>query len=535
MEKNTIIAIVLSIAVLVGYQYVFKDSTPPPAEQKKEAAQAPEKKSAEAAKPAEGKKEQLEKSARKSGERPTAPEKTITAENDLYKITLSSYGATVRQIQLKQYKDNDGKPLVLKGDTLVPALALGFDEGIQLAQAPFTVTGTDSKLTEDNKSSKLVFEYRSGDVNIIRTLIFNYGDYAISVEDRVKGKEAYFITLGRDFGIFNKDDTNHHGPVILIDTDRKEFTVKDVKDTKSFKGGVKWIAQEDKYFASFLVPKGNLEEARAWQHNGEALVGLKMKSGDNSYVLYAGPKEYNILEKYKTGMEHVIDFGFFSIISRPLFWFLKWLNGFFNNFGISIIVLTIVTRIPFIPIINKGSRSMKKMQEMQPRIAELKEHYKNDPKKMQQEMMGLYKKHKINPVGGCLPMVLQIPFFFALYSILSVAIELRQAPFMLWITDLSAPDTLFGHIPAMVPLLGGTALGLLPLVMGATTFIQQKMTPATGDPKQQKIMMMLPLVFTFMFLNFASGLVLFWLINNLLSIIQQFYINKTTTVAQEES
>jgi YidC/Oxa1 family membrane protein insertase len=171
---------------------------------------------------------------------------------------------------------------------------------------------------------------------------------------------------------------------------------------------------------------------------------------------------------------------------------------------------------------------------MQPRIAELKEHYKNDPKKMQQEMMGLYKKHKINPVGGCLPMVLQIPFFFALFSILSTAIELRQAPFMLWITDLSAPDTLFGHIPDIVPLLGGTALGLLPLVMGATTFIQQKMTPATGDPKQQRIMMMLPIIFTFMFLNFASGLVLFWLISNLLGIIQQFYINKTTVV-QEES
>jgi YidC/Oxa1 family membrane protein insertase len=534
MEKNTIIAIVLSIAVLVGYQYLFKENTPPPAEQKKEAAQAPGKTSAETAKPAAVKKEQPEKTLRKTGERPAAPEKTITVENDLYKIILSSYGATVRQVELKHYKDNNGKTLVLKGDSVMPALSIGFDESLQLAQAPFTVTGTDSKLTADNKSSKLVFEYRSGDVNVVRTMTFNYGDYAVSVEDRVKGRETYFIALGRDFGVFNKDDSSHHGPVILKDTDRKEFTAKDVKETKSFREGVKWIAQEDKYFASFLVPKGNLEEARAWQHNGDALAGLKMKSGDNSYLFYAGPKEYDILEKYKSGMEHVIDFGFFSIISRPLFWFLKWLNGFFNNFGISIIVLTIVTKIPFIPIINKGSRSMKKMQEMQPRIAELKEHYKNDPKRMQQEMMGLYKKHKINPVGGCLPMLLQIPFFFALFSILSTAIELRQAPFMLWITDLSAPDTLFGHIPDIVPFLGGTALGLLPLVMGATTFIQQKMTPATGDPKQQKIMMMLPLVFTFMFLNFASGLVLFWLISNLLGIIQQFYINKTS-VAPEES
>jgi YidC/Oxa1 family membrane protein insertase len=169
---------------------------------------------------------------------------------------------------------------------------------------------------------------------------------------------------------------------------------------------------------------------------------------------------------------------------------------------------------------------MKKMQELQPRIAEVREKYKKDPQKMQKEMMDLYKKYKVNPVSGCLPMILQIPVFFALYKILLIAIELRGAPFMLWIKDLSAPDTLFGHMPSWLPLIGGFAVGPLPILMGATMLIQQKMTPTTMDPAQNKMMMFMPIIFTFMFLNFASGLVLYWLMNNVLSIAQQFYVNR---------
>jgi len=166
------------------------------------------------------------------------------------------------------------------------------------------------------------------------------------------------------------------------------------------------------------------------------------------------------------------------------------------------------------------------MQEIQPRMAEIKEKYKKDPQRMQKEMMGIYKTHKVNPVGGCLPILLQIPVFFALYKILLIAIELRAAPFMLWIQDLSAPDTLFGHIPAAIPLIGGFAVGPLPIVMGITMVIQQKMTPTSLDPTQNKMMMLMPIIFTFLFLNFASGLVLYWLINNIFSIAQQFYTNK---------
>jgi YidC/Oxa1 family membrane protein insertase len=522
MDKKTLIAIVLSIMVLIGFQYFVKDATPPPAAEKKDVSKAVEKASAEKAGPASVKAQSAAKAAR------TTPEKTITVENDLYRAVLSSKGAVVRQVELKHYNDAKGKPIVLKSDEALPTLAMGSDEGLQFAAAVFDVRGTDITLNDSKKSADLVFEYKSGDVSIKRTFSFSNGDYAITLRDEVKGPGSYFVTIGKNFGIHDKENADHFGPVVLKDTDRTTIVGKDVKEAiKTYKDNIKWIAQEDKYFASFIVPKGNVEEARAWGKDNDAFIGLKMKSGDNSYIFYAGPKAFDVLEKYQLGMEHVIDFGFFSIIARPLFWLLKWINGMVNNFGYAIIIFTIITRIPFIPLINKGQRSMKKMSDMQPRIAEIREKYKSDPQRVQKEMMELYKKHKINPVGGCLPMLLQIPFFFALFSILSTAIELRHAPFIFWIKDLAGPDNLFGLMLGL-PFI----IGPLPLLMGATMFIQQKMTPAAGDPKQQKIMMFLPLIFTFMFLNFASGLVLFWLVNNVLSIVQQFYINKQTTAQQ---
>lgn len=219
---------------------------------------------------------------------------------------------------------------------------------------------------------------------------------------------------------------------------------------------------------------------------------------------------YEILRSYNLDLEHIIDFGFFSILARPLFWILKFFDRFTGNYGWSIILLTIIVRTPFIPLLSKSQKSMRKMQKIQPKLNELREKYKKDPQRLQKETLEMYKKHKVNPVGGCLPMLLQIPVFFALYKVLMVAIELRGAPFMLWITDLSAKDPYY----------------ILPIVMGITMVVQQKMTPTSLDPKQNRMMMLMPVVFTFMFLNFASGLVLYWLVNNLLSIIQQFFTNR---------
>lgn len=469
MEKNTLIAIVLSIFVLIGFQYFIKETTPPPPTPQQEVAKAEQK----ASENAPAKSEPVSTIPAVKTE-PKAPEKTITVETDLYKAVLSSRGATIKQLELKQYKDDRGAPIIFKTSEALAPLAIGRDEGFQFADADFSTAGSNIKLDAASKRADLVFEYNSDSILIRRTFTFNQGDYAIALKDEVRGIDSYVITIGKDFGIIEKTGAKHAGPVILKDADRIEPKIKDLSEVKVYKDGIKWIAQEDKYFTSFIVPKTQIEEAHAWARDNDAMVDLRMKSGENSYLVYAGPKEYDILEKYSEGMEHVIDFGFFSIIARPLFWFLKFLYGLFHNYGVAIILLTIITRIPFFPLISKGQKSMKKLAAIQPKMAEIREKYKNDPQRMQKEIMDLYKTNKVSPMGGCLPMLLQMPVFFALYSILSTAIELRQAPFMLWITNLAAPDTLFGHIPLGIPFFGGFALGPLPLVMGATSFIHRR-------------------------------------------------------------
>lgn len=503
MEKRTLLAIAISMAILLGYQYFFVKPvvTPPVAGGNvvKEAVKEEVKQAPPAA------------TVAGATTMTAGPEKDVVVENDLYVATLSSMGGTIKSIILKNYKEKD-QPILLKRDDTIPPFSLGVNDGFQFAHSPFLVRGGSVQLSPSVNAASIAFDYSDNGTTIRRTYTFHYGDYAIDLKDEVSGIPSYWITLGKDFGIYDKESsrTVHSGPVVLKDSDRLEFSAPKLKEAKVFKEGVRWIAQEDKYFFSSLVPKGPTEEVKVWNQSGDALTAAEFKSGENSYMLYVGPKENNLLEKYHSGLEYVIDFGFFSIIARPLFWILKLFYKISHNYGIAIIILTTVVRIPFIPLVSKGQQSMKKLQELQPRMAEIKEKYKKDPQRMQKEVMELYKKNKVNPMGGCLPMVLQIPVFFALYKVLLVSIELRSAPFMLWIHDLSAKD------PSYV----------LPIVMGITMVIQQKMTPSSMDPTQQKMMMLMPVVFTFMFLSFPSGLVLYWLTNNLLSIGQQFYTNQ---------
>jgi len=520
MDNRTVIAVVLSFLIIVGYQFLFPAQQPNVPEQK-QAVQ----KQAEETPPAAAAKPVVETTA--------ADGKEIIVENDLYKAVFTSRGGTITSWTIKQYKDKEGKHVVLlRKPGAVPSISIGTDSTFDLAQVNFSVTGSNLTLDSAHKEGTLVFEYAKDGKSVRRTYTFSAETYMVDLTDEVAGFSEYWITLGSDFGIFEQDSSMHVGPTILTGTDRKELTVKDLKEPKSFKDNLKWIAQEDKYFFSALVPATPVDEARAFMMQDTPVVAFKAKSGLNKFHLYAGPKEHDRLAALNIGLEHVIDFGFFSIIARPLFWVLKFFYKFFGNYGWAIILITIVTRIPFIPLLNKSQKSMKKLQEIQPKMNEIKEKYKNDSPRMQKEMMELYKKHKVSPLGGCLPMLLQIPVFFALYQVLLRAIELRGASFMLWIKDLSAPDTLIGHIPAMIPLVGGFALGPLPLVMGLTMFIQQKMTPSSMDPKQAKMMLMMPVIFTFMFLNFASGLVLYWLVNNILGIIQQYFVNRSLAKEQ---
>lgn len=525
MEKRALLAVALAFAVLFLYQYFVVGPQPP---QVKKQAKVEKKEVPEESKPVMPAEISIPESI-------PSKEKEIRVETELYSMVFTTGGGTIKSYEIKHYKDKEGKNVVLlKSPGLKPPLSIGSKDDFDLSGVNFSVSVSgpplaekDLILSKDNKSGSLVFKYADSGLSVKRVYKFYNDSYRIDLEDEVSGLPDYWITLGTDFGIYNNKDTSAHiGPVLLKETDRLEFNAKKLNEAQSYKEGLKWIAQEDKYFFAALVPQTGMDEAKVWKIKDSPVIAFKARPGINSFILYAGPKEYDRLKSLNVGLEHIVDFGFFSVIAVPLFWVLKLFYNFVGNYGWAIVLLTVIIRIPFIPLVNKSQKAMKKMQDIQPRMAEIREKYKKDPQRMQKETMELYKKYKVNPLGGCLPILLQIPIFFALYKILLIAIELRGAPFMLWIKDLSAPDTLFGHIPSWFPLIGGFAAGPLPILMGISTFIQQKMTPSSMDPRQAKIMLLMPIVFTFIFLNFASGLVLYWLMNNVFSIAQQFYANK---------
>jgi len=410
---------------------------------------------------------------------------------------------------------------LMRPEARVPALNIGVDNSNLTGKLGFSLPEGQKNITIKGatETASLTFLYSDANITIKRTYNF-YGDgYRIDLIDEVEGPSSYWLTLGSNFGISGSSDNGyrgHSGPVVLKDADRIELNPKKISEPKIYGDNLRWIAQEDKYFFASIVPFTAINQARIWRDNsGEIITALQLPSGKNRLLIYSGPKEHDRLKKLGVGLEHIIDFGFFSILARPLFWILKLFYRFIGNYGWAIVLLTIIVRIPFIPLINKGQKSMKKLQSLQPKMNEIRQKYKKDPQRMQKEMMELYKKYKVNPMSGCLPMLIQIPVFFALYKVLLVAIELRNAPFIFWIKDLSAKDPYY----------------VLPIVMGLTMFIQQKMTPTPMESQQQKIMQFLPLIFTFMFLNFSSGLVLYWLVSNILSIVQQFYNNRKLATA----
>lgn len=516
MEYRALVAVVLSLVVLLGYQFFFAKTTPiekplpvaemPSAQREAapgETAQFPEVGGMSA--PAEGE----------------SPQKRIRVETPLYVAELSTRGAVLTKWILKNYTDKTGAPIsLLRGAAEIKPLAVGLDPTFALGDANFMVTGSDLRLGQGDRDGKLVFSYSSSEIKILRTMVFHSDSYRVDVEDRVESAGEYWVTLGANFGLTGLGSTYaHEGPVYLQGTSREEFKAGKLKEPEEIvPADLKWIACEDNYFFSALVPAVNPSAVRVAAVGGEGLISFRMQEGANSYVLYAGPKDIDQLKALKMNLEHVVDFGFFSILARPLFWMLKHIHAVIGNYGWSIILLTIILRIPFIPLLNKGQKSMKKLQELQPKMNEIRERFKKDPQKMQKEMMELYRKYKVNPMGGCLPMLLQIPFFFALYKVLLIAIELRDAPFMLWIHDLSAKDPYY----------------VLPILMGITMLVQQKMTPTSADPTQRKIMLFMPIIFTVMFLNFSSGLVLYWLVGNILSIVQQIFVNISAKREREQ-
>ena len=552
------LAIILSFLILIGYQYFFVKPLPP------QPKQAVEQKNAQT--PAAGKAKSADRPARQ--ETPPAPQpapavtaavkadptaRAITVDTPLYTAVLNEQGGGISSFVLKKYrtemKEGSGNMELVTPGLPVNELptSLVIDSSGRGVLPLFRADQDKVSLKPGNGQAVLTLRADlAGGLQVTRTVTFHADSYLIEQQVDIKNSgtasRSLTLALAMENAPFSHNSASSRylfrGPAAYVDGKLVQIKPKKLADgPRILQGDVRWAGYMDNYFIMAMVPpdqgRFQVTVSQAGPERIRTLVSSPAVSLDSGKTLayrfssYFGPKKLTILKAVDHDLAESVNFGWFDILAKPMLWLLNFFYAFIGNYGIAIILLTVLIKLIFWPITQKGMRSMKNMQKLQPKVAKLKEKYKDDPTRMNQEMMALYKTYKVNPVGGCLPMFIQIPFFFALYRVLMAAIELRHAPFMLWINDLSAPDRLM--IGFDIPYIHG--IPVLTLLMGLSMYLQQKMTPTTADPTQARIMQFLPVVFTFMFINFASGLVLYWFVNNLLSILQQYLINRQQKTA----
>jgi YidC/Oxa1 family membrane protein insertase len=569
METRTILAVVLSIAVFLVFTLLGQHYAPkPPAEAPQTAEQAQpaeQAKTAPAAGPtAPSPVAQPQASVPVVPARPSGPARDVVVETDLYRAVFSEQGAGLKSFQLKKYRQSlpietiskfhlgpvsfelqrfkDHGHATAKLKEMVTAapnqpLPLSFSwEGRNLSVTPGLVyhASVPSLTLKGDQTADLVFKGVTPEGLVVtRSYSFTGNSYVFRLYSTVAnhGSQNLEGKIGLDLAGASVGEAHEaQGLAILVNDKLEEFASGKLKEPKVFADKVKWIGLNELYFLAAAAPaKAPETQATLLETPPNQLFGslnLPAKINPNQevpalYNFYFGPKNINDLKAANLSLDRAVHFGWFDLLARPALRFLIWLNGYVHNYGWSLIILTILLRLVFWYPNHKSFQSMKVMQKIQPRVAEIREKYKDDREGMNKELMNLYRTFKVNPLGGCLPMVLQLPVFLALYNMLGSSIELRHASFIptlpftniVWLADLSAKD----------PLL------ITPIIMGASMFVQQKMSPSPGDPAQAKMMMFLPLIFTFLFLNFASGLVIYWLVNNVLAIMQQYFTNKYIT------
>ena len=542
MDKRALIAVVLSLVILVVYQEVIlRHWYPAPPHPDAGAPVAPEdqgRRQPDAAPaPEVGTPETIE---------PTAPEvaaadaRHITVDTDHYTARFTTAGARLESLRLKQYRtsvDPNSPPQ----EAIVPGQGRAFPFGVDLRGgrtlsdrgAAYSITGGDLTLRGDQTGS-LSFTWRGEGGTVTKRFSFR-GDryhFQFAVEARDVGRE--FQEVGVDWNKTVEAQPEPGSEIIFDRTiylDGRKFHEEwfdSLTDGKVVTGQIGWAGYAGKHFVAAMIPAA-AENQRLWlklrDHTVQAQLLFPLSDGASTQTLdvYVGPKDFDVLGEVGHNLSRAVNLGWFEFIAVPLLHLLEFGYRFTGNYGVSIILLTMLIKVLFIPLTHRSFQSMREMQKLQPQMAHIREKYKDDSETMNREIMELYKRHKVNPLGGCLPMVLQIPVFIGLYNALLNSVEMRHAPFMWWIADLSAPDRL-GDL--QLPFVQGAGIPVLTLVMGASMFVQQWMTPAAGDPAQQRVMMIMPVMFTFMFVNFPSGLVLYWLVNNVLTIAQQVYMNR---------
>jgi YidC/Oxa1 family membrane protein insertase len=479
--------------------------------------------------------------------------KEITIDTPLYKAVLSNAGPAIRSFQLKKYRQTIAaqSPLVelleLKNEQEQP-LVIDFIPvtATTPVKAVYELDVPEKNIQLESGQAPRTLNFRSTDANgltIEQAFTFYPDKYPIDVHVNVRNTGPAPVsgvleaTLSNQLPKAQSSYTPFIGTAYLANGKLQQVEVKKLsKEEQSFSGKIDWLAYENGYFINAVIPAEQTEaHYRGKLINADTLkasyTGSKITIANNAnssqdFILYLGPRDIDILKSLDKKLELAVKFGWFDIIAKPFWYVLRFIHKYIPNYGLAIIILTLLIKILFWPLTFKSYKSMKEMQKLQPHLTKLREKFKDNREQMNKEMMNLYRTYKINPLGGCLPMLIQLPVFYALFNVLRDSIELRHAPFMLWIKDLSAPERLFTFpftIPLMDPPYG---VPILTLLMGATMFIQQKMTPTPGDPMQAKIMLIMPIAFTVFFINFPSGLVLYWLINNILSIGQQYQIMK---------
>ncbi|HFQ5148497.1 TPA: membrane protein insertase YidC [Vibrio vulnificus] len=470
-----------------------------------------------------------------------ASAKLITVTTDVLTLSIDTVGGDVVAADLNQYSAelNSANAFELLRDTqghqFIAQSGLVGPQGIDLSSnnRPSYQTSADSfTLADDQNELRIPMTYQANGLEYTKTFILKRGSYAIDVEFDVINKSGNNATLGMyahlrqnlmDAGGSITMPTYRGGAYSTEDTRYKKYSFEDMQDRNlslTLTNGQGWAAMIQHYFAAAWIPRnepGANLYTRVIGNMGDIGVRMPNKTvadGDSAHftaTLWAGPKLQDQMAEVAPNLDLVVDYGWLWFIAKPLHWLLSVIQSFVGNWGVAIICLTFIVRGAMYPLTKAQYTSMAKMRMLQPKLQAMRERIGDDRQRMSQEMMELYKKEKVNPLGGCLPLILQMPIFIALYWALMESVELRHSPFILWIHDLSAQDPYF----------------ILPLLMGGSMFLIQKMSPTTvTDPMQQKIMTFMPVMFTFFFLWFPSGLVLYWLVSNIVTLIQQSLIYK---------
>ncbi len=571
-QRNLLLAIVLSLAILIGFQFVFPPA-PPSTQSDAPQVTQPDGSQVPSLSTEPGVPGGVAVPSAPSRDEAIGISPRVSIETDSVTGSIALRGARIDDLTLRRYHEtiDDDSPLITlfspEGSAAPYFTQFGWaakpGSTVKLPDGQTLWTAEGGPL---GKNSPVTLRWDNGEGLIFEQVIALDETYLFTVTQRVINNGTAAVELA-PFGLVSRTGTPeilgfyilHEGPIGFLADDLKEVDYDDLKDeyqgqqvvqSQETTGG--WIGITDKYWLAALVPdqatavntrfvysqpQGRDRYQTDFLYTASAVA--PGASQETTSRLFAGAKRVPLLERYQetygiANLELAVDFGLFYLLTKPIFWALHWLHDALGNFGLAILALTVAIKLVFFPLANKSYKSMAKMRKLQPKMMELRERYGDDKQRLNQEMMGLYKKEGANPLSGCLPILIQIPVFFALYKVMFVTIEMRHAPFYGWIHDLSAPDPTtilngFGLFPWDAPDLGilnVINIGIWPLLMGISMFLQQKLNPQPPDPVQAKVFLMMPVIFTFLLATFPAGLVIYWTWNNMLSMAQQAFIMK---------